>query len=203
MAVRPKTSGPKPVCGRGPRQGRAASARRQAQAAEARRGRRAGSSARAGRRAHAHAGRRVRSVRWCSGDRPAPARPRWRGCWRRRPTCISSRFPRSLPASPTSRRCSRKRVTAAKWGRARCCSSTRSIASTAPSRTVSCPVMEDGTIILVGATTENPSFELNAPLLVARARAGLQISRCRSNREAARACREDRKQAAAARCRCA
>ena len=25
--------------------------------------------------------------------------------------------------------------------------------------------MEDGTIILVGATTENPSFELNAPLL--------------------------------------
>src|SRR4026209_1340241 len=27
------------------------------------------------------------------------------------------------------------------------------------------PVMEDGTIVLVGATTENPSFELNAPLL--------------------------------------
>jgi putative ATPase len=27
------------------------------------------------------------------------------------------------------------------------------------------PVMEDGTVVLVGATTENPSFELNAPLL--------------------------------------
>ncbi|MGH6981114.1 MAG: AAA family ATPase, partial [Stellaceae bacterium] len=27
------------------------------------------------------------------------------------------------------------------------------------------PVMEDGTIILVGATTENPSFELNGALL--------------------------------------
>src|SRR5690606_6612486 len=27
------------------------------------------------------------------------------------------------------------------------------------------PVVEDGTIILVGATTENPSFELNAALL--------------------------------------
>ena len=27
------------------------------------------------------------------------------------------------------------------------------------------PVMEDGTITLVGATTENPSFELNAALL--------------------------------------
>ena len=25
------------------------------------------------------------------------------------------------------------------------------------------PVMEDGTLVLVGATTENPSFELNAP----------------------------------------
>src|SRR5215211_2949075 len=27
------------------------------------------------------------------------------------------------------------------------------------------PVMEDGTVVLVGATTENPSFELNASLL--------------------------------------
>src|SRR6202521_1868439 len=27
------------------------------------------------------------------------------------------------------------------------------------------PVMEDGTIVLIGATTENPSFELNAALL--------------------------------------
>ncbi|WP_208438334.1 AAA family ATPase, partial [Bartonella taylorii] len=27
------------------------------------------------------------------------------------------------------------------------------------------PVMEDGTVILIGATTENPSFELNAALL--------------------------------------
>jgi putative ATPase len=27
------------------------------------------------------------------------------------------------------------------------------------------PVVEDGTVVLIGATTENPSFELNAPLL--------------------------------------
>ena len=27
------------------------------------------------------------------------------------------------------------------------------------------PVMEDGTVVLIGATTENPSFELNAALL--------------------------------------
>ena len=30
------------------------------------------------------------------------------------------------------------------------------------------PYVEDGTVVLVGATTENPSFELNAALLVAR-----------------------------------
>ena len=41
----------------------------------------------------------------------------------------------------------------------------RSTASTAPSRIVSCRTWEDGTITLVGATTENPSFELNAALL--------------------------------------
>ena len=54
---------------------------------------------------------------------------------------------------------------AARWARARCCSSTRSTASTAPSRTPFCPVVEDGTVILVGATTENPSFELIGALL--------------------------------------
>ncbi len=32
------------------------------------------------------------------------------------------------------------------------------------------PHMEDGTILLVGATTENPSFELNAALLSAAPR---------------------------------
>ncbi len=31
--------------------------------------------------------------------------------------------------------------------------------------TASCPMIEDGTVTLVGATTENPSFELNAALL--------------------------------------
>ena len=41
------------------------------------------------------------------------------------------------------------------------------------------PVMEDGTVVLVGATTENPSFELNAALVVAGARAGVSFARCR------------------------
>ena len=46
-----------------------------------------------------------------------------------------------------------------------CFSSTKSIGSTALSKNSFLPVMEDGTVVLVGATTENPSFELNAALL--------------------------------------
>ncbi len=41
----------------------------------------------------------------------------------------------------------------------------KSTASIAPSRMASCGVVEDGTVTLVGATTENPSFELNAAIL--------------------------------------
>ena len=60
------------------------------------------------------------------------------------------------------------------------------------------PVMEDGTIVLVGATTENPSFELNAPLL-SRARVLVfksldadgdrEAARARRGRSRARRCR--------------
>ena len=63
------------------------------------------------------------------------------------------------------------------------------------------PVMEDGTVVLVGATTENPSFELNAALL-SRARVLVfhsldaeAIEKLFARAEA------DRRQAAAARCR--
>ncbi len=44
-------------------------------------------------------------------------------------------------------------------------SSTKSIASTKPSRTRFCPTSRRGDIVLIGATTENPSFEVNAALL--------------------------------------
>ena len=47
-------------------------------------------------------------------------------------------------------------------GRGRSCSSTRSTGSTRPSRTCSCPAVEEGLVVLVGATTENPFFEVNA-----------------------------------------
>ena len=90
-------------------------------------------------------------------DRPAAGA-------RHRPR-ISSRCRRCSPASPICARCSRRRASGARSARARCCSSTRSTASTAPSRTRFLPYVEDGTVILVGATTENPSFELNGALL--------------------------------------
>ncbi len=63
------------------------------------------------------------------------------------------------------------------------------------------PVMEDGTVVLVGATTENPSFELNAALL-SRARVLVFHSLdAGGGRKAVRPCRGDRGQEAAARCR--
>ena len=52
----------------------------------------------------------------------------------------------------------RPRSTAA----ARSSSSTKSIASTRRSRTRFCPHVEAGDIVLIGATTENPSFEVNS-----------------------------------------
>ena len=48
--------------------------------------------------------------------------------------------------------------------RARSCSSTRSTVSASRSRTPCCPAVEDGTLTLIGATTENPFFEVNPPL---------------------------------------
>ena len=63
------------------------------------------------------------------------------------------------------------------------------------------PVMEDGSITLIGATTENPSFELNASLLSrARVLVFRPLAR-RGARGAARARRASDGQAPAARCR--
>ena len=62
------------------------------------------------------------------------------------------------------------------------------------------PVMEDGTVVLVGATTENPVLRAQCRAAVAGARAGVPAARCRRDREAAGARRGDRRPAAAARC---
>ena len=53
--------------------------------------------------------------------------------------------------------------------------SMRSTVSTKPSRTRSCLYVEKGSIVLIGATTENPSFEVNGALLSA----GARCSSCR------------------------
>ena len=63
------------------------------------------------------------------------------------------------------------------------------------------PVMEDGTVVLVGATTENPVVRTERRAAVARARAGVQVARCGRDRAIARARRGDRRPQAAARCR--
>ena len=58
-----------------------------------------------------------------------------------------------------------RRRSGAGWGGTRSSSATRSTGSTRRSRTPCCPPSKRALITLIGATTENPSFELNAALL--------------------------------------
>ena len=58
-------------------------------------------------------------------------------------------------------------------GRARCSSWTKSIASTAPSRTGFCPSWRTAPITLIGATTENPSFRTQCRVALPRPRPDL------------------------------
>ena len=75
----------------------------------------------------------------------------------------------SPPCSPASRSCARssrrRRIARASTAAARSSSSTRSTASTRRSRTPSCRTSRTARVMLIGATTENPSFEVIAPLL--------------------------------------
>ena len=74
--------------------------------------------------------------------------------------------PPSRRGSTTSAPCSPGRATgSAGTASARSCSSTRSTASTSASRTRCCHAVEDGLVTLIGATTENPYFEVNQALL--------------------------------------
>ena len=50
-------------------------------------------------------------------------------------------------------------------GSGRSCSSMKSIASTRPQQDVLLPEVEEGIVILVGVTTENPFFTINSPLV--------------------------------------
>ena len=102
-----------------------------------------------------------------SGARPAPARPRSR---RRSPRSSGREFVElsavTAGVQGRARRSWRRRARAAtSTDRRRCSSSTRSTASPRPSRTRCCPGVENGWVVLVAATTENPSFSVISPLL--------------------------------------
>ena len=133
------------------------------------------------------------------GAARAPAKPRWRGCWREATALhfeqISAVFSGVADLKKVFDAARARRETGIgtllfvdevhRFNRAQ--------------QDSFLPVMEDGTVVLVGATTENPSFELNAALL---SRARVLVFRpldAAGDREAARACRGDRRPAAAAR----
>ena len=82
-----------------------------------------------------------------------------------RPIFNSSRSPPSSPASPTSRRCSTRRARRRETGQGTLLFVDEIHRFNRAQQDSFLPVMEDGTVTLVGATTENPSFELNAALL--------------------------------------
>ena len=85
---------------------------------------------------------------------------------RRRRVPNSSRSRRCRPASRTSARPWLEHARCAAAGTPdRCCSWMRCTASTRRSRTRFLPHVEDGTLIFIGATTENPSFEIVGALL--------------------------------------
>ena len=80
-------------------------------------------------------------------------------------TCISSRCRRCSPAWPTCAGSSRPPVSAARTARARLLFVDEIHRFNRAQQDGFLPYVEDGTVTLIGATTENPSFELNAALL--------------------------------------
>ena len=164
-AIRPSTDR-RPTRGPVPATARAAAARRADATARPRGVRRPGAPRRRARSAPPKHRPRPPRRRSCCGVRPGPARPASPGCSPARSAPTSSRCRRSCRASSRSaRRSPRPRSGSPCTGRARSCSSTRSIASTRPSRTPCCRTSRTARSRSIGATTENPYFEVNAALL--------------------------------------
>ena len=101
------------------------------------------------------------SARRCSSALPGPGRPPW-------PACSPSTRP-AVPGALGGRRRREGRAETSSTTPAgpsepraggRSCSSMRCTASTRPSRTPSCTASRKASIVLVGATTENPFFAL-------------------------------------------
>ena len=104
------------------------------------------------------------SPRSSSGARPASARPPSPACSPQPPACTSSRSRPSSPAWPTSRP-SRPPAAAARPAQRTLLFVDEIHRFNRAQQDGFLPFVEDGTIVLVGATTENPSFELNGALL--------------------------------------
>ena len=117
----------------------------------------------------------------------------------RRPRCISSRCRRCSPASPICARSSRRRKKRRVGGQGTLLFIDEIHRFNRAQQDSFLPYVEDGTVVLIGATTENPSFELNGALLsrcqvfvlqrlddaaldilLARAEAALEAGACRS-----------------------
>ena len=82
-----------------------------------------------------------------------------------RSACASSPSRRSSPASPISRSCSPRRGPPREAGQQTLLFVDEIHRFNRAQQDGFLPYVEDGTVTLVGATTENPSFELNAALL--------------------------------------
>ena len=104
------------------------------------------------------------SRRWCCGAHPDAGRPPSPGYWPSRPICVRTVVgdvlrgrgpPEDLPVSTDRREVGQGTLLFVdeihRFNRAQ--------------QDSFLPYVEDGTIVLVGATTENPSFELNGALL--------------------------------------
>ena len=103
--------------------------------------------------------------RWSSTGRPARARRRSRGSSPRRPTRRSRSSARSTPARPRCAASSTARPSAAAAGAPTIFFLDEIHRFNKAQQDALLPAVEDGLVTLIGATTENPYFEVNSALL--------------------------------------
>jgi hypothetical protein len=144
------------------------------------------------RRAHAHARRRARSARCLLGAAGHRQDHRGAAARRTRPTCISSRS-RRLSGVADLKKVFEEARARREMGQGTLLFVDEIHRFNRAQQDSFLPVMEDGTVTLVGATTENPSFELNAALLSrARVLTFRRSTRRRSRKRCSRAPRRSR-----------
>ena len=145
----------------------AAAIGRSAAAAKSRRDRRPGASARSRRPDRADGGGRAARLDDPVGAAGLRQDDDRAAAGARAPTSRSSRCRRCFPASPICARCSRRRRKRREMGQGTLLFVDEIHRFNRAQQDAFLPYVEDGTVILVGATTENPSFELNRGAAVA------------------------------------